>query len=254
MYTGQQRLIQHWRSAKIHAKPNMVLHKAIRKYGVEAFVAKNLVEGISSLEELNAAETSYIRELRSYLPGIGYNMTLGGDGMVPNEALRKRLSGRRPARKKMSLMTDERKAQLSVSLKGKNKGPYEKNIPTRWYLRPTKGKLFTQAHCDLISANCVNTNKTHCIRGHEFTKENTYVSSGHRSCRECSRQYLIFSRTKEPSARVLRNRQKTHCQKGHEYTVENTILVYNDQRICRECHLQNARNHAMRKRLAKCQG
>lgn len=29
--------------------------------------------------------------------------------------------------------------------------------------------------------------KTHCKRGHEFTEENTYRWSGHRTCRQCSR-------------------------------------------------------------------
>lgn len=34
-----------------------------------------------------------------------------------------------------------------------------------------------------------NTDKTHCIHGHEFTPENTYVAkSGQRHCRECSRR------------------------------------------------------------------
>jgi hypothetical protein len=33
-----------------------------------------------------------------------------------------------------------------------------------------------------------NTNKTHCIRGHEFTEENTYLKKGkHRICRICHR-------------------------------------------------------------------
>lgn len=35
----------------------------------------------------------------------------------------------------------------------------------------------------------VNARKTHCIRGHEFTPENTYIgkSRKHRRCRECMR-------------------------------------------------------------------
>ena len=30
-----------------------------------------------------------------------------------------------------------------------------------------------------------NRAKTHCVRGHEYTPENTYVWSGRRYCREC---------------------------------------------------------------------
>lgn len=34
----------------------------------------------------------------------------------------------------------------------------------------------------------VNLNKTHCIRGHEYTKENTYIQQGRRSCRICRKR------------------------------------------------------------------
>lgn len=45
-----------------------------------------------------------------------------------------------------------------------------------------------------ISVPAVNAAKTHCIRGHEFTPENTYRASngrgGHgRGCRACLREY-----------------------------------------------------------------
>ncbi len=38
------------------------------------------------------------------------------------------------------------------------------------------------------SPTALNATKTHCIRDHEFTPENTYVySDGHRTCRECKK-------------------------------------------------------------------
>ena len=43
------------------------------------------------------------------------------------------------------------------------------------------------------SASAVNIIKTHCIRGHEFTEENTYLrfrkGKPNRKCRECIRNY-----------------------------------------------------------------
>ncbi len=38
------------------------------------------------------------------------------------------------------------------------------------------------------SPQAVNARKTHCIRGHEFTPENTYVDAKGRSCRACRRE------------------------------------------------------------------
>lgn len=36
-----------------------------------------------------------------------------------------------------------------------------------------------------------NASKTHCIRGHEFTPENTYVNTGNgRGCRTCRAEYV----------------------------------------------------------------
>lgn len=49
-----------------------------------------------------------------------------------------------------------------------------------------------QAVCTLChkKRDCKRANATHCIHGHEFTKENTIITkSGHRKCRECFRIY-----------------------------------------------------------------
>lgn len=38
----------------------------------------------------------------------------------------------------------------------------------------------------------LNVKKTHCKRGHEFNKENTYLIKGGRDCRRC--RYMAFKR------------------------------------------------------------
>lgn len=40
-----------------------------------------------------------------------------------------------------------------------------------------------------IGPSAVNARKTHCIRGHEFSVENTYLKGARRVCRECTRAY-----------------------------------------------------------------
>jgi hypothetical protein len=70
--------------------------------------------------------------------------------------------------------------------------------------------------------------KTHCIRGHPFDEENTYlIPSGGRACRECKREY-----ERTPGARPMATR--THCPQGHPYDEENTYY-YKGFRHCRVC-------------------
>jgi hypothetical protein len=47
----------------------------------------------------------------------------------------------------------------------------------------------------------INANKTHCIRGHEFTAENTRVRpNGHRVCKECMRMHIRNWRKRNAAA------------------------------------------------------
>lgn len=58
-----------------------------------------------------------------------------------------------------------------------------------------------------------NAEKTHCVRGHEFTKENTHLYKGIRVCRTCKQ---ILNQKFLKGGRV-----KSHCRKGHPYTRES---------------------------------
>jgi hypothetical protein len=50
-----------------------------------------------------------------------------------------------------------------------------------------------------------NTDKTHCIRGHEFTAENTYMKGEHRICIICRNEAAkIASRIRDAEYRALR--------------------------------------------------
>jgi hypothetical protein len=85
-----------------------------------------------------------------------------------------------------------------------------------------------------------NWNRTHCVRGHEYTGENTYIrTNGNRDCRAC---WAL-----RPSAYQLRgndNKDKTHCVNGHEFTPENTYDYSTStkaNRQCRTCALARAK-------------
>lgn len=99
-----------------------------------------------------------------------------------------------------------------------------------------------------VGIQAKNAVKTHCIRGHEFTLENTHIRpNGGRACRACQRLY-------EPAPVGNANARKTHCPKGHEYTEDNTYRSPSrpNIRICRACHFEfdQARNAAARARTA----
>ena len=59
---------------------NSALHRAINKYGEDAFVVSTLLKNIP-VERLNHYERLWILKMKSRAPG-GYNLTDGGDGVV----------------------------------------------------------------------------------------------------------------------------------------------------------------------------
>ncbi len=82
-----------------------------------------------------------------------------------------------------------------------------------------------------------NKDKTHCVRGHEFTPENTYPrGDGGRDCREC---WKLRPSSYRPTGSG--NKDKTHCLHGHEFTPENTYPRKNGGRQCRTCALARAK-------------
>lgn len=57
----------------------LVIHNAIRKYGVENFEIK-VICTTNNVESLDELEKYYIRSYKSFIKQGGYNLTLGGDG------------------------------------------------------------------------------------------------------------------------------------------------------------------------------
>lgn len=86
------------------------------------------------------------------------------------------------------------------------------------------------------------SNITHCPRGHEYTKENTYVyeKTGHRQCKAC----MKLKNTGNA------NKDRTHCPQGHEYTEENTYRPKGspNRRQCKTCTRDRAREYQRAKR------
>ena len=74
--TAEKRWDQHIASALVK-ESTCLIHKAIRKYGVENFTAE--VVQRCAADKLNAAEKCWVKKLGTLVPG-GYNLTIGGEG------------------------------------------------------------------------------------------------------------------------------------------------------------------------------
>ena len=109
-YVGQtvQEPEVRWRShvadAMMERDTSPAFHRAIRKYGPDAFRHEVLHEGITDQETLNRLEIEEIETRGSFAPN-GYNMTAGGSfGPLCDEALNKiKLSWADPEKKRLRL-------------------------------------------------------------------------------------------------------------------------------------------------------
>lgn len=117
-------------------------------------------------------------------------------------------------------------------------------------VNPDHLEQVTQRENVMRSSNfaALNARKTHCIRGHEFTPENTRIRIAEdgitRQCRACA---------KKPStgrSMGAHNAAKTHCPRNHEYSPENTIYGITPSggpsRRCRECERARSRSRSQR--------
>jgi len=98
-----------------------LLHKAIRKYGPDAFTHEILEH--TTIEDVNAREIYWIAELKTR--EHGYNMTDGGEGTrgwVPDEEWRTKIGAANRGKK----LSAEHRAKLSVALSGENNPMYGK--------------------------------------------------------------------------------------------------------------------------------
>lgn len=95
-------------------------HRALRKYGINAFETSILATGLT-LEEAKCEERRFIAKLGTFGPG-GYNATFGGDG---TQGLRHSKQRRRAISKMFSELprTEQHRQRISNALKGRPRSP-----------------------------------------------------------------------------------------------------------------------------------
>lgn len=123
-HSMQQRLTRHHRCAQHHS-PRYLLHRAMKKYGTDAFTCTAVLT-VSTAVEAKQQEIRLIAELQTFYldyPAKGYNMTRGGDGLTGYKHTE-------DTRRKMRLtnsgrtITAEHRAKIANSKRGKPRPPH----------------------------------------------------------------------------------------------------------------------------------
>lgn len=152
----------------------LYFHKAIHSYGHGDDVWEHrILSEYSTVEEAKNSEIEWIAKLNTNHRDFGYNLTSGGDGVVPNEETRLKMSQSQRNRPQMS---DETKQKLREAFTG-DKNPNFGKSPSfetrqkqisalkgkkRAFYQRKKGAKRTIEQCENISKNrkgkCVGSN------------------------------------------------------------------------------------------------
>ena len=137
---------------KRHRKANegQLIHKAIKKYGIDAFVFTHVADAFDA-ESAKMIERMLIKEHNSKVP-YGYNLTDGGDGTLGMAKSQEHILKIKESNKKAWENSELRKAlgeKISVARKGKPNG--RKGIPNG-----RKGIPHSEEHAARIK-NSLNT-------------------------------------------------------------------------------------------------
>jgi GIY-YIG catalytic domain len=257
--TWQRRWAQHLsQSKKLASQKTGWSHfaNAIRKYGRDAFFHE-VLEMCDTLEAANESEQKWISHFGTRDLERGFNITPGG-AHTPHsadnayrsspeylEAQRKAAEERwkdpeyrartlEATQEALALPEVRRKLSEAVSDLWKNPNYREKQHASlkesaarpevRQKLRENWDDPSFRERCSVgpLAHIAEQSRKTHCLRGHEYTPENTVLSQdGHRECKACN-----YARKKAA---------KTSCPKGHPYDEGNVLLSSSGRRMCAVC-------------------
>lgn len=105
------------------------LHRAIRKYGADAFERKILATA-STIDELNALEEHYIASQNTLVPN-GYNLTTGGANRIPTAEVIAKISATQKGNKFASGHTVSVEHRAKIAAANKRRAGYKHSEETR---------------------------------------------------------------------------------------------------------------------------
>lgn len=167
MYVGKtiHTLDQRWRehveksrNVNSHAYKCMLVVRSIAKHGVDAFT-REVLEECDTHQTLMDAEIRWIAELNTTDLNIGYNLTLGGEGVIPTPETKSKMCEAQHGRKhsetskaKMSAahkgvkVSDETRRKMSVSHLGLERSQAHRDALSE----SLTGRVFSEEHCENI--------------------------------------------------------------------------------------------------------
>ena len=176
-----------------------------------------------SEEEMNSDEQHYIEVFDTLWPN-GYNLTKGGDGVLPSEETRIKMSkshkGKIPPNKGIP-MNEEQKKKLSESLKGRN--VWNKGIPmseeqkkklseiNKGQIPPNKGKHHTEESKRKMSKSHkgIQAGEKHPMFGKHHSEESKKKMSENRSGKCIGEKHPMFGKHHtEESKKKISEKQK----------------------------------------------
>lgn len=140
----EDRWLGHCNSARNGS--HLLIHKAIRKYGEEAFTIKILCESDSE-EFLFEQEKLWITRTGSL--GNGYNLTSGGEGssgLIYTDEARWKMG----VSNRGKTLSEEHRRKISESGKGKKRAPFSEKHRAN-LSKAAKGKKLSKEHRENVS-------------------------------------------------------------------------------------------------------
>ena len=132
----------------------VVLRQAIKKYGIENF-RKEYLAFCDKEDKLNWFEKFYIKKYDSTNTNIGYNLTYGGDGVIPTEDVRIRIGkahkgrispmkGRHHSEESRIKISEARNGKHYIKISEAKKGKHRSEETKLKISETSKGKMFSK--------------------------------------------------------------------------------------------------------------
>lgn len=163
-YIGKSKFIDRVINRKYQGS-GILIKKMINQYGWNNFKTE-IIDYALTREELNQREIFWIERDNSLIPN-GYNMTKGGDGGIPSDEVRKKISESGKGRK----FSENHKRKISESQLGELNHNYSKKASKETRSKMSKSKLGNTINRGRTMPKEVKEKISNTLSGKVFSEE-----------------------------------------------------------------------------------